>query len=273
MPSTREQVLSALVGLLRMIPGAAVKRNEALPERVGCRPRHPARRRSGRAGRDAQSADRVLQPPRRDRGVRDAAGRGGGEAMLDALLAEIGTALAADRSLGGLTENLFWSAPETSVLAIEGAAPILTARITVTIEYLVSDPLTQTWVDAQSTCTLTFRLQRRRVGDSYPPMAARRLFACSRRARAATLGQVWPGRLSRPWACAARRIRSIRRASASSRLAAWVRRHRATMTSTPSPVSRRPASRARRSRTSAGSDGERRTSKRICTAVDSLLTF
>jgi hypothetical protein len=27
------------------------------------------------------------------------------------------------------------------VLAIEGAAPILTARITVTIEYLVSDPL------------------------------------------------------------------------------------------------------------------------------------
>ena len=66
---------------------------------------------------------------------------GGGEAALDALLGEIGTALASDRSLGGLAENLFWSAPETSVLTIEGAAPILTARITVTIEYLVSDPL------------------------------------------------------------------------------------------------------------------------------------
>ena len=66
---------------------------------------------------------------------------GGGEAALDALLAEIGTALAADRGLGGLAENLFWSAPETSVLAIEGAAPILTARIIVTIEYLVGDPL------------------------------------------------------------------------------------------------------------------------------------
>jgi hypothetical protein len=66
---------------------------------------------------------------------------GGGEALLDSLLTEIGAAFASDRSLGGLTENLFWSAPETSVLAIEGAAPILTARITVTIEYLVSDPL------------------------------------------------------------------------------------------------------------------------------------
>jgi hypothetical protein len=65
----------------------------------------------------------------------------GGEARLDMLLGEIGTALAADRSLGGLAEKLTWSAPETSVLAIEGAAPILTARVIVTIEYLTSDPL------------------------------------------------------------------------------------------------------------------------------------
>jgi hypothetical protein len=66
---------------------------------------------------------------------------GGGEAALDVLLSGIGTALAINRSLGGLADNLYWSAPEISVLAIEGAAPILTARITVTIEYLVSDPL------------------------------------------------------------------------------------------------------------------------------------
>lgn len=57
------------------------------------------------------------------------------------MLAEIGAALATDRSLNGFAENLHWSAPETSVLVIEGAAPILTARLTVTIEYLVSDPL------------------------------------------------------------------------------------------------------------------------------------
>ena len=32
--------------------------------------------------------------------------------------------------------------PEAGALAIEGAAPILTARLVVTVEYLVSDPLT-----------------------------------------------------------------------------------------------------------------------------------
>src|SRR5215470_16471342 len=45
------------------------------------------------------------------------------------------------------------------------------------------------------------------------------------------------------------------------------------MTSTPSRVSRRPASRSSRARTSWESDGEWRTSKRNCTAVASLLTF
>jgi hypothetical protein len=66
---------------------------------------------------------------------------GGGEALLDTLLGEIGTALAADHSLGGLVETLTWSAPEISVLAIEGAAPILAARVIVTLEYLTADPL------------------------------------------------------------------------------------------------------------------------------------
>ena len=66
---------------------------------------------------------------------------GGGEAALDALLAAIGTALRVDPSLGGLAESLIPSAPETGALAIEGAAPILTARLVVTVEYLVSDPL------------------------------------------------------------------------------------------------------------------------------------
>ncbi len=45
------------------------------------------------------------------------------------------------------------------------------------------------------------------------------------------------------------------------------------MTITPSLVSRLPASRISRTATSFGSDGERRTSKRSCTAVESLLTF
>ena len=45
------------------------------------------------------------------------------------------------------------------------------------------------------------------------------------------------------------------------------------MTMTPSLVSRLPASRISRTATSLGSDGEWRTSKRSCTADDTLLTF
>ncbi len=58
------------------------------------------------------------------------------------LVSTIGSALAADRSRGGLAENLFWSAPETGMLATEDAAPILTARLTITVEYLVGHALT-----------------------------------------------------------------------------------------------------------------------------------
>jgi hypothetical protein len=142
MASVREQVLSNLADRLRSIPLAAVRRNEALPQAV------PAGGLVIVRDGDPGEPDVTLNPRTEfyshraeiEAFVTQPAG-GGGEAALDALLGEIGAALAVDRSLGGLAENLTWSAPETSVLAIEGAAPILTARITVTIEYLVSDPL------------------------------------------------------------------------------------------------------------------------------------
>ncbi|MGZ9034953.1 MAG: acyl-CoA transferase [Rhodospirillales bacterium] len=142
MISKREQVLTALFGQLQRVPGAAVKRNEALPQVV------PAGGLVILRDGDPGEPDVTLNPRSEFYSHRaeieafvTQAVSGGGEAALDVLLAAIGTALAADRSLGGLAENLFWSAPETSVLAIEGAAPVLTARTTVIIEYLVSDPL------------------------------------------------------------------------------------------------------------------------------------
>ena len=142
MPSMREQVLSALFDQLQRVPGAAVKRNEALPQVV------PAGGLVILRDGDPGEPDVTLNPRSEffsHRAEVEAfvtpAVSGCGEAALDVLLAAIGTALAADRGLGGLAENLFWSAPETSVLAIEGAAPVLTARTTVIIEYLVGDPL------------------------------------------------------------------------------------------------------------------------------------
>jgi hypothetical protein len=140
--SLREQALSALFGQLRTMALATAKRNEALPQAV------PAAGlvilRDGEPG----EPDITLNPIHfyyNHRAEIEAfvpqPSSGGGEALLDTLLGAIGTALAADRSLGGLVENLTWSAPETSMLAIEGAAPILCARVIVTLEYLTADPL------------------------------------------------------------------------------------------------------------------------------------
>ena len=142
MASHREQVLSALFGRLQGVPDATVRRNEALPVSV------PAGGLIILRDGDPGEPDVTLSPRTEfyahraeiEAFVAQPAG-GGGEALLDSLLTEIGAAFAGERSLGGLAENLTWSAPETSVLAIEGAVPNLTARITVTVEYVVSDPL------------------------------------------------------------------------------------------------------------------------------------
>lgn len=142
MSSKREQVLATLFSALGSVPTATVKRNQALPASI------PDGGLIILRDGDPGEPDVTLNP-RTEFYIHRAEAEvfvtqpasGSGEAALDALLAGIGTALAADRSLGGLAENLFWSAPETSMLAIEGGAPVFTARITVTIEYLVSDPL------------------------------------------------------------------------------------------------------------------------------------
>lgn len=142
MTSRREQVLSALSARLQMLADVSVKRNEALPSSVPAgglvilrdgdpgEPDVTLNPRSEFYSHRAELEVFITQPV-----------GGGGEGVLDDLLGAIGAALATDTSLGGLAETLRCSAPEVSVLAIEGAAPILAARLTVTIEYLVSDPL------------------------------------------------------------------------------------------------------------------------------------
>ena len=140
--SRRELVLAALVERLQSGLGTTVRRNEVLPEKVP--PPGLVILRDGDPGepditlnpRTAFYSHRVelelfvTQPT-----------AGGGEALLDALVADVHAALAPDPSLGGLAENLVVTAPETGVLAVEGAAPVLTARLTIIVDYLVSDPL------------------------------------------------------------------------------------------------------------------------------------
>jgi hypothetical protein len=142
MMSKREAILAALTGALRTGLSAAVRRNEVLPERV------PAEGLVILRDGDPGEPDVTLNPRTEFYShrveieayvPRDAIG--GGEAALDALLGDIGAALRVDPSLGGLAENLMPSASETGALAIEGGAPVLYARLFITVEYLVSDPL------------------------------------------------------------------------------------------------------------------------------------
>ena len=67
---------------------------------------------------------------------------GAGEAALDQILSGIAGALRSDLSLGGLIENFVCGAPDVQAITIEGAPQMVSARLTLTVEYLVSDPLT-----------------------------------------------------------------------------------------------------------------------------------
>ncbi|WP_211219364.1 MULTISPECIES: hypothetical protein [Erythrobacter] len=140
--STREAILAALAAQLGAALAAPVRRNAALPEKV------PADGlvilRDGEPG----EPEVTLNPRREWYRHRielelfvPQGNAGGGEAALDGLLGAIGAALRADETLGGLAETLTPAAPEIGVLAIEGAVPLLTARLVLTAEYLVSDPL------------------------------------------------------------------------------------------------------------------------------------
>lgn len=141
--SRREQIVAALSVVLAGQLAVPVRRNEVLPEKVPAaglvilrdgEPGEPDITLNPRTEFYAHRVELEVYVPRDP--------SGGGEAALDQLLGAIGAALRVDETLGGLAENLTPSAPETGALALEGAPPMLTARIIVTIEYLVSDPLT-----------------------------------------------------------------------------------------------------------------------------------
>lgn len=140
MTTRREEVMTALFGALTGV-AATVKREEPLPEKV------PA------AGlvilRDGDPGEpEVLLSPltylwQHRAEIEVVVQRPASEAAaaLDALLAELGTALSADRSLSGLVDWVEWSAPQTHDLAIDGAAGLKGAVVTVTLHYATSDPL------------------------------------------------------------------------------------------------------------------------------------
>ena len=140
MPSKRENILSALYARLQTL-AAPVLRGDVLPERI------PSTGliilRDGKPG----DPEVTLSPltyfyeHRAELEVVIQAGTGR-DALFDALTASIGTALAADRTLGGLCDWVEAEAPEPVDLPIEGAASLKAAVVTIVLHYATPDPLT-----------------------------------------------------------------------------------------------------------------------------------
>lgn len=138
--SRREQVLAALHARLAAGLAAEVLRNEVLPQRVpDCgvailydgSPGQPAVTLSPLTYHYEHRAEiEVVMQPSHDR-----------ETRFDALLAGIGTALAADRTLGGLCDWVEPEAPAPVDLPVDGAPSLRAASVAVRLHYTTTDPL------------------------------------------------------------------------------------------------------------------------------------
>ena len=140
MSSKRELVLSALHTQLQTL-AAPVLRGDVLPERM------PStgliNLRDGKPGEPEVTLSPVtyFYEHRAELEVVIQSGTGR-DALFDALAADIGAVLAADRTLGGLCDWVEAEAPEPVDLPIEGAASLKAAVITIVLHYATTDPLT-----------------------------------------------------------------------------------------------------------------------------------
>lgn len=142
MASRREQIISAVETLVRdALPFATVQRDAAWPKRA-------------EAGGTVIIRDGDPGEPEVTLGVLsytythdiplEVFGPAGAEerhGLLDDMLATIGDALEADRSLGGLTEWLEPAAAAPDDVTVENGQPIRAAIITVTAIYSTPSPL------------------------------------------------------------------------------------------------------------------------------------
>jgi hypothetical protein len=144
MPASKaEQVLDALKALLETVPNASVERNSVLPEKIpdggliilrDGDPGEPEQALGGFGNAYYQHAVEVeVYVEEGDAAARDAA--------FDALLQQIGVALDADPTLGGLAFGLTYGRPEAAIEAVAGAPAIKSATLSVTIDYETDAPL------------------------------------------------------------------------------------------------------------------------------------
>ncbi|WP_323037714.1 acyl-CoA transferase [Pararhodobacter sp.] len=139
MSTTRETILAALHARLQLI-AALTLRDEVLPERI------PAAGliilRDGQPGEPEVTLSplRYHYQHRAEIEVVVQAGTGR-TSTFDDLIASIGAALEADRTLSGLCDWVEPEAPASVDLPIEGAAALKAAIITIVLHYTTTGPL------------------------------------------------------------------------------------------------------------------------------------
>ncbi len=139
MLTTRESVLAALHARLRTL-AALVLRDAVLPERIP--PTGLIILRDGQPGEPEVTLSplRYHYQHRAELEVVVQAPNGRASAF-DTLIASIGVALEADRTLGGLCDWIETEAPASVDLPIEGTAALKAAVITVVLHYTTTGPL------------------------------------------------------------------------------------------------------------------------------------
>jgi hypothetical protein len=137
MPASKaEQVLEGIKAALETVPDAAVERNSVLPEKIPdggliiLRDGDPGEPEQALGGFEStyyqHEVEIELYVENGDAVARDAA--------FDELLLQIGGALEADPTLGGLVFGLTYGRPEPAIEAVAGAPAIKAATLTVTVD-------------------------------------------------------------------------------------------------------------------------------------------
>jgi hypothetical protein len=139
MPTRRETILSALHARLLALP-ATVLRGEVVPERV------PSEGllilRDGEPGAPEVTLSPLAYHYQHRAEIEAVVQGATRDTAFDALTASIGSALDADRTLGGLCDWVEAEAPRPVDLPVEGAASLKAAVIPVVLHYSTTDPLT-----------------------------------------------------------------------------------------------------------------------------------
>ena len=138
MPTVRETILDAQHARLLTLP-ATVLRSDVLPERVP--PDGLLILRDGDPGEPEVTLSPVAYHYQHRAEIEAVVQGTDRDAAFDALCASIGTAIAADRTLGGLCDWVEAEAPRPLDLPVEGAASLKAAVIPVILHYTTADPL------------------------------------------------------------------------------------------------------------------------------------